>query len=217
MEALISAILIASGFLILISSISIFLFLIPIRIRMSGNMREGNGSFHACTGWGLIDLCLLFTGYGWLGEVKLGGTLLFQRHMNQEKTGTEPSPEKEPGTPWYNLIRYAPLVRWIVPVLIHHTRISAITGNIRFGAGDPVATGLVYGYYQAILPLISGKTCSIGFIPDFYHQILEGEISVHILIIQPVGMIMRIITIILPEVIKDGFPKGRVFSQGVHA
>lgn len=220
MEALISCILISAGFLIIVSCITIFLYQVPVRISFAGSLINGSRDLRACIGWGLIDLCVLPVGSGWHGEVRIGDIPLFQRNIGNEVPDTSMPPEKETESPLFNFLPYIPLVRRIISELIHHIRIGNLNGDIRFGAGDPVTTGLVYGYYHAFRPLIliSAKTCSLDMVPDFNRLILEGEVKAGLLITRPFGLIIRITAIIIPVVIRDVMtPGGAPGKRVVHA
>lgn len=220
MEVLISGILISAGFLIILSGIAIFLYRIPIRISFAGSRREGNRDLHACVGWGLVDLCIIPRGSEWQGEVRIRDVSLFRKNIRNETpdTGSPPETGKVTEPPSPDLLRYIPLISRIIPELIHYIRIGNLTGDIRFGAGDPVTTGLVYGYYHAIRPLISGRICSFDMVPDFNLLILEGEVKAGVLITRPFGLVVRVTAIILPVVIRDLLPSGGdARKRAVHA
>ena len=220
MEVLISGILIAAGFLILFWSIAILLYRIPVRISFAGSRRAGSRDLHACVGWGLVDLCIIPHGSGWQGEVRIRDLSLFRKNIRDETpdTGSPPDAGNEAETPSPDLLQYIPLLRRIIPELIHHIRIGNLTGDIIFGAGDPVITGMVYGYYHAIRPLISGSICSLAMFPDFNHLTLEGEVKAGVLIIRPFGLVIRVTAIILPVVLRDLLPSGGdARKRAVHA
>ncbi|HWQ66959.1 MAG TPA: DUF2953 domain-containing protein [Methanospirillum sp.] len=206
METLISSLLILSC-LIFVSGTAVFIYLIPLRLSVELAREEGKADFRAGIGWGLIRVWIIPSSTGWEMEVRIGEHPLIRRPVNEKETEGEPATSiPSPSKPCnQDIYRYIPVIRRLIPELYHHTVIEKITGTMRFGAGDPVTTGMVYGYYQAVLPFISGSFCSVNLIPVFDRGLLDGRIHAGIRIICPLGLVIRTVGIILPVVIPDSF------------
>ena len=98
------------------------------------------------------------------------------------------------------MIPFISLIKKIIPLIFAHIRIERITGSVRFGAGDPVATGLVYGYYQALAPVCM-IFCSAVFIPVFDQLTFEADLTGGFRIVYPAGLIIRSLRRLLPDIL----------------
>lgn len=211
-DSLILSALITIGILFFASAGAVCIYRIPIRISANGSIRNGGSMIDAGISWGCCSLRLSPDAAGWQGIVSIGSVTLFREPLSQTSPSEQPPDQEQTGhdvsesdeTQWLDLLRYLPLVMHVIQVFISHFRIGKLTSDIRFGAGDPVTTGIVYGYYHAIRPLITGKTCSFTVVPDFESLTIEGEASVEFLVTRPLGLVLRvaarIIPVMLPEI-----------------
>lgn len=211
-DTLILSFLITTGILFFTGAGAVCIYRIPIRISANGSVKTGENMITAGIRWGYCSLRLSPNESGWQGTFNIGSVTLFRESLShtepvdqppdQEQTGNDVSESDE--TRWSDLLRYLPLVIHVIQVFFRHFRIGRLTGEIRFGAGDPVTTGIMYGYYHAIRPLITGNTCSFTLVPDFASLNIEGEASAEFLVTRPLGLVLRvaarIIPVMLPEI-----------------
>lgn len=188
---------------ILFSLAAVFLYRIPLRLSLSGSNTEKAAELCASIGWGPVDLQVSPSGSRWKTAVSIGSSTLYQGEFDHEPDAGIPSPVQEMESSPRALIRYIPLIKRVFRVVFHHIEVGSITGDFRFGAGDPVTTGLVFGYYHAIRPMAAGFRCTVNLTPDFTNVVLEGEAKGVLLITCPFGMGVRIAAILLPVAWKD--------------
>lgn len=213
-DSLISSTLITTGILIVAGGFAVGIYQIPIRISATGTNRNGIMDGSASIGWGSFSLCLIPSDSGWQSVIRFRQVTLVRQQINREKQREELSPDttplpvreeksKRPGLS--DLIRYLPLIKRVISEIMHHLEIREVDADVTFGAGDPVTTGLVYGYYHAIRPLITGKICSLNLTPDFEHYITEGEALIVLLVTRPFGLVIRITALALRTILPDIF------------
>lgn len=210
----ITSLLIPAGLFVLIGSSVALIYQVPLRISICGSWREGIGEGYACIGWGLLDLCIRPGSTGMGVEARIWKTRLISWKAEGKKPGTDLPSERSGGSKHdvRLLLRFLPVMKKVIPLMIHHLRIGKITGSARCGAGDPVTTGLIYGYYQAIIPLIADR-CSLVLIPVFDQLFFEAELGVKIQITRPFGLLVKGTALVLPVILREK-KTGRTFPQG---
>lgn len=198
---------------VLLGGVTILLYQVPIRIVITGRWNETIREGHTSIGWGPCNLCIIpgmSTSRIYLRILKariysfeIGG------HGSDNKNSADPRPEQE--THPRTLKGLLPAMKKILSLLVSHITIRKIQGTISFGAGDPVTTGILYGFYQALYPLVMNR-CAIILVPVFDHLLLEGELDATILIIHPFRLLIKGTAIVLPAFLIHKEPESP--SQG---
>ncbi|HWQ64538.1 MAG TPA: hypothetical protein VN429_08990 [Methanospirillum sp.] len=187
--------------------VSLLIYCTPVIITFSGVWRENTKAGSACIRWGPGTICIN-PGYNGLQAVfKIKRTELYQVPLQRPSGGDEvqaeiptSSEEKESEQDLRRMIPFISLIKKIIPLIFAHIRIERITGSVRFGAGDPVSTGLVYGYYQALAPVCM-FFCSAVLIPVFDQLTFEADLTGGFRIVYPVGLIVRSLRRLLPDIL----------------
>lgn len=222
-DTLILSALITTGILLFTGAGAVCIYRIPIRISAKGSVRSGVSMIEAGIHWGYCNLRLSPDESGWQGVFSIGSVTLLREPLSQKSQSADypvsehPKEEESQNdeTRWADLLRFLPIVLQIIKIFISHFRIGRLSGDIRFGAGDPVTTGIVYGYYHAIRPLVTGNTCSFTLVPDFASLTIEGGASAEILITRPLGLMLRVASRIIPVMLPEILPSLR--RSGVDA
>lgn len=222
-DALILSALITTGILFFAGAGAVCIYRIPIRISSNGSVRAGVSMIEAGIHWGYCSLRLSPDESGWQGTFSIGSVTFFREPLIQTSPSGQPPDQEQTThdvierdeTRWSDLVRYLPLVMHLIQVFFRHFRIGKLSGDIRFGAGDPVTTGIVYGYYHAIRPLVTGNICSFTLVPDFESLTIEGGASAEILITRPLGLGLRVAARIIPIMLPEILPSLR--RSGVDA
>jgi hypothetical protein len=103
-----------------------------------------------------------------------------------------------------DLFPYLPMLHRCFDDCCQCIAIDALEGRITFGTGDPAATGQMYGYYQAVIPLIPGF-CRITLVPDFTAPRLEGKAEGGLSVQTPLFLLIRTLRNILRIVIRKRY------------
>jgi hypothetical protein len=187
--------------------VSLLIYCIPVIITFSGVWREDTKTGSACIRWGPGTICIS-PGYNGLQAVfKIRKTELYQmplqRPSGYEKVQAEistSSEEKKSEQDYRRMIPFISLMKKLIPLIFAHIRIERITGSVRFGAGDPVSTGLMYGYYQALAPVCM-FFCTAVLIPVFDQLTFEADLTGGFRIVYPAGLIIRSLRRLLPDIL----------------
>jgi len=190
-----------------------FLYTIPLKISLSAIMDSTRLCGESEVGLGPFSIAVLYDGI-LFGKMRIGGRRLFS--FSIPKTGEEGTKTDE-GKPEADGIRSS--MRWIPVIvqgsrrIIRHFRIDTLTCHARIGCGDPCTTGMVYGYIQAIIPLLPGEH-DICIVPDFYDPVLEGHVRLDTRFVYPFALLVYLSRIIIPEVLnKPVLSGGRIDAE----
>ena len=212
MEGLISTLLIAALSLITGTGIFWFFYRIPLFFHIIFRKTCEKTEIMLVIRWGLIGLRIVPLWEEWMIEVMIGEAGIISKRLpysgtdQEEKHDTDDTGSDESHN--RDLIRFIPVGISFLSDCISHKRVDTVRGEIRYGTGDPVITGWMYGYYHAIRPMISGW-CQVTFIPDFTTIRLEGRAEGGIWIETPVQLLIRLVRDILSVVIR--------MKRGAHA
>lgn len=196
-------ILIPTGFILMFSLLWWIVYLIPLKISLSAGPDYARLFGTIEMGFGPVSIALIY------GTVAEGEIRICQRPVHQFMIPKEiPSdPEKkdkdESEEDSFSLVmRWIPHILCGVRLFIRHFRIDTLSCHARMGCGCPYSTGLLYGYSQAVIPLIPER-CDIRIVPDFDKPVLDGEIKATFLIITPCSLAIQVCRIFLPEMLKS--------------
>jgi len=179
-----------------------FLYTIPLKISLAAIRDSTRLCGESEVGLGPFSIAFLYDGT-LLGEMRFGGRLLFS--FSLPKTGEEGAKTDE-GNQEADGIRSG--MKWIPVIvqgsrrIIRHFRIHTLTCHARIGCGDPCTTGIVYGYIQAIIPLLPGEH-DICIVPDFYDPAFEGHVRLDTKFVYPFALLVYLSRIIIPEVLNE--------------
>jgi hypothetical protein len=70
--------------------------------------------------------------------------------------------------------------------------LEEIAGRMKVGFMDPAETGILYGWYCAILPVLSCTRVSLDITPVFDRQVLEGEVMARVKIDRPLLVLIAV-------------------------
>ncbi|PWR72267.1 hypothetical protein [Methanospirillum lacunae] len=204
--------LIISFFLIVIllfffGGVTLLIYCTPVIITFTGVWRVDTKAGSACIRWGPLAICISPESKGIQVIFKIRRTELYQIPLHrpsggdavQEEVPTS-SEEKKPEQDLRRMIPFISLIKKIIPLILTHIRIERITGSVKFGSGDPVSTGLVYGYYQALAP-VCRFFCSAILIPVFDQLTFEADLTGGLRIEYPAGLIIKSLQRLFPEIL----------------
>ena len=91
-----------------------------------------------------------------------------------------------------------PGVMRIIRALYRHTQVRRLVCDIRFGLSSPAVTGMVFGCYTAIRPLVMlDKRVSLSASPVFDRELLEGSCRLDLRVKHPLVVPALVIRLFL--------------------
>ena len=187
--------LLAAGVCILLLFSALALFLVPVIVLVAIGRRPGSASAMLQASWGIIGARARREGGDTRVEYLFLGRPIHTRSGGGRKAPPVQRPEGKRPAPstlsWAWL-----LLRLIKPVssfgdrLLHATTLLEARGRLRVGVGDPVETGLLFGRYCALAPLLRVNRIYLDLSPVFDRQVLEGEVAARLRIDRPLLLIL---------------------------
>jgi Protein of unknown function (DUF2953) len=179
------------------------LFLIPVIARVALGKTPESGYFLIQASWGWIGARTRTEGGESRQELLLGDHPLYTRTVKEEEEarppGVEEEPRKTPVSPG-RLLHLLRLARPLVSLggkILHGMTLEEIRGRMKVGFRDPAHTGILYGWYWAILPLLGCTRVSLEVTPVFDREVLDGEIMARVRIDRPLLLILAIVRLFL--------------------
>ncbi len=188
--------------LLLLLFLKVF-YTIPLKISLAAFRSSTSLCGESDIGFGLFSIAILYDG-AFRGEVRIFRKRLFTFSIPTHKEEKdEPEKEKPEEEGIQSGMRWIPVILQGSRRIIRHFKIDTFTCHARIGCGDPCTTGMVYGYIQAIIPLLPGEH-DICISPDFDKPALEGHVRLDTLFVYPFSLLVYLCRIIIPEVLNTG-------------
>lgn len=183
------------------------LYMIPLKISLAAERDQARLCGESNVGFGLFSIAFLYDGT-LKGEMRIMGKHLFSFSISTTgKEDTEPEKERSEEEGIQSGMRWIPAIFLGSRRIIRHFRINTLTCHARIGCGDPYTTGIVYGYIQAIIPLLPGEH-DISITPDFYDPALEGQFRLDTLFVYPFALLVYLSRLIIPGVLRKPVTSG---------
>jgi hypothetical protein len=164
--------------LIIIAAVSL-LYLIPLDISLILERQTAVTALHASATWCIFSWGVTYqTGTGIITFL-LGGKTVWTRPLKpQVRAGkpAEPWDYRTAGDLFREILILKPGVSRIIRAFFHHTRFRSLACDIRFGLSSPAVTGMIFGCYTAVRPLVmQDRRISFSATPVFDRELLEGS------------------------------------------
>jgi hypothetical protein len=177
------------------------LFFIPVRARVALGNAPGLELFVAQASWAGIGGRMRMEGNETRQEILLAGHSLYIRTSKEGEAGPRGG-EEEPRAP--PPLRKVPhLLKLARPLLslggevLHRTTLEEIRGRMRIGFRDPSWTGILFGWYCALLPVLACSRVSLEVTPVFDGEVLEGEVRARARIDRPLLLLLAAARLLL--------------------
>jgi len=158
--------------------------------------------------WGLIGARTRMEGGESRQEFLIGERLLYTRTVKDQKTRAPEAGEEPKKTPSH--IRRAHYLLQLIQPLSHlgekflrSMTLQEIRGNLIVGFRNPADTGILYGWYSAILPALMGSRVSLEVTPVFDRAVLEGEIMARVRIDRPLLLILAMFRLFIDRDVRN--------------
>lgn len=183
------------GIISVLVFIEVLLLIIPLRISLAfhSSVEQTRGIF--LVSWSIFGLEVLVPGKDPQFSALVGGKRLITRPLSSftghEKPHTGgPGPGQVPGIMNSLLILAEPVLDAVLD-LVRHTSLDYIRGTARIGLDNPCATGMIYGLYRAVLPLLPRDRVSLTVVPEFCHEVCEIDITTRFRVTYPILVIVN--------------------------
>lgn len=205
--------LVVSGALLLILALSLCLLFIPVVVQCAVSRTPGSTYALLQASWGCIGARARAEGpASRLEWLFLDRPVRTQPLGGGETPGGEPAEELVPSS---LLPRVRAFVRLIRPLssfggrFLSSISLEEIRGQVQVGLGDPVETGVIFGWYCALLPLLRGNRIELSVRPVFDRQVLDGEIRARLRINRPLLILAAAAGLWLDPGVRTAFSKLR--------
>ncbi len=180
-----------------VSAVVAAICMVPLDLFLAGGRRGSAGFIEGFIAFGIF-------GIGFSNSEKPAnpvirkGRVIFMTGVPKTGEPPVPSPSGEPHPPAdfrrgfqvaRSFLSLLPSLFQFLSRVSRHLRIRRIAGELKIGFRNPADTGILFGYYCAVSPvlLISNR---IGFqlIPVFDRETLEGEVELEIRLHYPISV-----------------------------
>lgn len=167
-------------------------YFIPLDISLLLERRDAVTMFSGGATWCIFSLGVDYrNGEGSL-VVLLVGKPIWRRPLGEIGRAGEPAGAWDFGKApdlFRELLQLRPDVMRIVRALIRHTRVTNLACDLRFGLSGPAATGMLFGMYAALRPLVllPGRV-SLSATPVFDRELFEGSCRCDLRIDRPLAI-----------------------------
>jgi hypothetical protein len=177
----------------------VFFLVIPLRISLSLRSRGMALQGILSASWFISGLEIGVSGSDTRVSLTIGGIGVMTRaiptHSRQQS--------KPPGVPDAGRIAgtisllpsLTGLVFNAILDLIRHTRLDYVRGNARIGLGDPAATGMLFGLYNALRALLPPDRIDFNLTPEFGGEVCEIDLKARFRIAAPVRIMVNAVKI----------------------
>jgi hypothetical protein len=196
---MVSILLLIVGLLILIA---ISLYFIPVIAHIALGKTPESGYLLIQASWGLIGARTRMEGGESRQEFLIGERPLYSRTVKDQKTRPAEVGESLRNIPSHiRRVRYVlQLIRPLSHLLRHllrTTTLQEVRGNLMVGFRNPADTGIFYGWFSAIYPILMVSRVCIDITPVFDRPVLEGEITAKVRIDRPLLLIFAMFRLFL--------------------
>jgi hypothetical protein len=171
------------------------LFFIPVIARIALGKTSESGYYLVQASWGWIGARTRAEGGESRQELLLGDHPLFTKTAKAEEgrapeVGEEPRRTAPPASRALHLLRLIRPLSHLGGKILHSMTLEEIRGRMKVGFQEPAQTGILFGWYCAILPALAGSRVSLEVTPVFDREVLEGEIMARVRIDRPLLLIL---------------------------
>jgi len=174
-----AAVLFTLLFIVVIAAAMYFVYLIPLDISLVFERRE-SGAF-LCTGasWCMFSVRGRYQNGSGILDILIGKTRIWSHAVEPGARAGVPAEAwdfRTIGDLLSEILMLRSGVIRIIRALVRNTRIRRLACDIRFGLSGPAVTGMAFGCYTAIRPLImQDPRVSLSASPVFDRELLEGS------------------------------------------
>ena len=174
-----AAVLFTLLFIVVIAAAMYFVYLIPLDISLVFERQESGASLCTSASWCLFSIRMKYRNGNGVLDIVIGKTRIWSHAVEPGARAGVPEEAwdfRTIGDLLSEILMLRSGVMRIIRALVSHTRIRRLACDIRFGLSTPAVTGMAFGCYTAIRPLImQDPRVSLSASPVFDRELLEGS------------------------------------------
>jgi hypothetical protein len=178
--------------------IVITLYFIPVIAQIACERTPESKYLLIQASWGFLGARTRMEGGESRQEFLIGKRPLYSRTMKDMEVRAQEAGE-EPQKTFFSIRRVHCLLHLIQPIshllgeLLRSMSLQEIRGNLIVGFRNPAETGIFYGWYSALLPILMVSRVCLEVTPVFDRQVLEGDIMAKVRIDRPLLLILAMV------------------------
>ena len=186
--------------LIIVAAVSL-LYLIPLDVSLILERQATVTTLYASATWCIFSLGVNYRNRTGVLTFLLGGKTVWTRSIEPPARAGKPAEAWDFQTAadlFHEFLILKPGVSRIIRAFFRHTRIIRLACDIRFGLSGPAVTGMIFGCYTAIRPLVmQDRRVSLSVSPVFDRELLEGSCRCDLRIDRPLVVPVLVIRLFL--------------------
>jgi Protein of unknown function (DUF2953) len=188
--------------------IALSLFFVPIIVHVALGQTPESGYFLLRASWGWLGAMMRREEGESRQEFLLQDYPFYTRTVRDEESRAPEADEEPHGIPslarrTHHLLRLIQPLSYLAGKFLHRMTLEEIRGRLKVGLRDPAETGILYGWYCAVLPVLTGSRVSLDVTPVFDRQVLEGEAMARIRIDRPLLLLLAMARLSLDRDVRD--------------
>jgi len=193
------------------AAVALLLYRTPLDLQVLLEQHDGPARIAATAQWSFLAVRGVMCEGSASLSLCISGKVVVEQLISPTP-GVRPG-EQRPGAALdLGLLRYSPGIARIARALIRHLAIRKIEGNIMLGLRNPADTGIIYGFFSAVRPLIQmDKRVSLSLQPAFDREVFTGRLTADLRIERPLVIPVLVFTCIL---LPGRFRMIREYSSG---
>jgi Protein of unknown function (DUF2953) len=187
---------------IIFTIVFLIIFLIPLDLCVLASRRSGPVALSLSASWSIFGLGYSYTKKGGKVDLILSGRSIYSREISEAPEASLKI--RKPGSEIRTLISLICIFQALLPgvlrifrALKRHGRFRRFSCNLIFGTGRPAETGLIFGIFSAVRPILMiSPRVSLSLEPVFDKEILEGDCRIDLRLNRPLIIISLILRLV---------------------
>jgi Protein of unknown function (DUF2953) len=183
--------------------IAFIIYITPLDLCVLASRRSGLVYLSLSACWSIFGLGYSYTQGGGRMHLLMSGKSIYSREISQAPRVA--SKMRRPETGARTLLSQICIIQALLPGILRilrafprYGRFQRLSCNLVFGTGKPAETGLIFGIFSAVRPILMlSPRVSLSLEPVFDQEILEGNCRIDLRLNRPLVVISLILRLVL--------------------
>jgi hypothetical protein len=188
---------------IILAIVAFIIFMTPLDLSVIASKRSGPASLSLIARWSIFGLGYSYTQKAGHMQLLMSGKSIYSREISPGPKGALKI--RRSGAEVRTMISQICIIQALLPGILRilrplkrHGRFRSLCCNLVLGTGSPVETGLIFGIFSAVRPILMiSPRVSLSLEPVFNKEILEGDCRVDLRLNRPFIVISLILRLVL--------------------
>ena len=204
-------------FFLLFFTLILLVYLVPLDLTFTGCYGGQENGIRMTIAWGFVGVRSTWKGRGPHFEILVAGRRILNWEGKEVRKVRRPTPEKKEGFRILPLLNALPIlwpkIQKILIITRESVRLRKLNWMMEFGSGDPVMTGMLYGFFCAVvLPILPyGSGVSVRVKPVFDREIIDIKLELILRLHRPLRSFVHAAALLLR---KDTLDAIKTLSPG---